>query len=283
MPLASRTTGPGALALLSLLPVLVLGTSPDQRAEAQNAPGLTVQEEVEEFGGRRINLLFDGHPAFLLLPKGAEPAEPRGWIWYAPTFQKQYPNARHAFLIKRAFDAGMAVGGVDVGESYGNPEGTRLYAGYHDAVTARFKLAAKAVLLPQSRGGLMLYNWAALHPDQVQRIAGIYTVCDLRSYPGLKNAAAAYHLTEEQLTAELARHNPIDLLAPLAKAKVPILHIHGDKDKVVPLEKNSGELATRYRALGGKMELVVVPGKGHEEVDEFFTSERFATFLTTGK
>jgi hypothetical protein len=129
----------------------------------------------------------------------------------------------------------------------------------------------------------MLYNWASLHPDQVQRIAGIYTVCDLRSYPGLKTAAAAYHLTEEQLASELSRHNPVDLLAPLAKAKVPILHIHGDKDKVVPLEKNSAEVASRYRALGGTMELVVVPGKGHEEADDFFTSERFVSFLTTGK
>jgi hypothetical protein len=261
-----------------MLPVLVLGFCPHQ-----DNPALKVQEETEEFGGRRINLLFDGHPAFILLPKGEAPVGPRAWIWYAPTFNKQYPNARHAFLVKHAFEAGMAFAGVDVGESYGNPEGTRLYAGFHDAVTVRFKLSPKAVLLPQSRGGLMLYNWAALHPDQVQRIAGIYTVCDLRSYPGLKNAAAAYHLTEEQMAADLSRHNPIDLLAPLAKAKVPILHIHGDKDKVVPLEKNSAEVATRYRALGGTMELVVVPGKGHEEVDEFFTSERFVTFLTTGK
>lgn len=250
---------------------------------AQNAPGLTLGEEVEEFGGRRINLTFDGRPAFVLLPKGDAPAEPRGWIWYAPTFNKGYPNARHTFLIKRSLEAGMAWAGVDVGESYGNPEGTKLYAGFHDALVAKFKLDPKAILLPQSRGGLMLYNWASLHPDQVRRIAGIYTVCDMRSWPGLKNAASAYKLSEEQLAAELAKHNPIELLAPLAKAKVPILHIHGDKDKVVPLDKNSGELAARYKTLGGKMELVVVPGKGHEEVDEFFTSERFAAFLTTGK
>ena len=267
----------------AFLAALVLSLLPVKGAETQNGPGLTVQGEVEEFGGRRINLLFDGHPAFLLLPKGDAPADPRAWIWYAPTFQKQYPNARHAFLIKRAFEAGLGFGGVDVGESYGNPEGTRLYAGFHDALTARFRLASKTVLLPQSRGGLMLYNWAAVHPEQVQRIAGIYTVCDLRSYPGLKVAASAYRLTEEQMAAELSRHNPIDLLAPLAKAKVPILHIHGDKDKVVPLETNSAEVAKRYKALGGTMELVVVPGKGHEEVDEFFTSERFADFLTTGK
>jgi pimeloyl-ACP methyl ester carboxylesterase len=245
--------------------------------------GLKLEEEAEAFGGRRTPLTFDGRAAFLLEPKGDAPAAPREWIWYAPTFKNQYPNARHRFLIERALKAGMAVAGIDVGESYGNPEGTRLYEGFHDAVVAKFKLSPRAVLLPQSRGGLMLYNWAALHPDQVRRIAGIYTVCDLRSWPGLGKAAPAYQLSEERLASELPSHNPIDLLAPLAKAKVPILHLHGDKDAVVPLEKNSGELARRYAALGGKMELVVVPGKGHEEVDEFFASERFATFLTTGK
>lgn len=266
-----------------LVLTLLLGLGAGDRGETQSGSGLTVQDTVEAFGGQRINLTSDGRAAFIIVPKGDPPAGPRAWVWYAPTFKGLLPGARHTFLIERALKAGMAVAGIDVGESYGNPEGTRLYAGFHDALAARFKLNPKAVLLPQSRGGLMLYNWAALHPDQVQRIAGIYTVCDLRSWPGLKTAAPAFRLSEEQLAKELSRHNPIDLLAPLAKAKVPLLHIHGDKDAVVPLEKNSGELARRYRALGGTMELVVVPGKGHEEVDEFFTSERFATFLTTGK
>ncbi len=255
--------------------LLLLGALPQE--------GLQRQEESDAFGGRRIALTFNDRAAFLIVPKGDAPATPRSWVWYAPTFKNQYPNARHTFLIEHALKAGMGVAGIDVGESYGSPEGTRLYAGFHDAIVATFKLSPKAVLLPQSRGGLMLYNWAALHPDQVARIAGIYTVCDLRSWPGLDKACGAYRLTAEQLSKELAQHNPIDLLAPLAKAKVPILHIHGDKDTVVPLEKNSGELARRYKALGATMELVVVPGKGHEEVDEFFTSERFATFLTTGK
>jgi hypothetical protein len=261
--------------LRAILSLVLLGAAPQE--------GLKLEEESDLFGGRRTSLTFNGRPAFIILPKGDALEEPRSWIWYAPTFDKSYPNARHTFLFERALKAGMGISGIDVGESYGSPAGTRLYTGFHDALVARFKLSPKAVLLPQSRGGLMLYNWAALHPDQVARIAGIYTVCDLRSWPGLEKACGAYRLTAEKLANELAEHNPIDLLAPLAKAKVPILHIHGDKDAVVPLEKNSGELARRYTALGGPIELVVVPGKGHEEVDEFFTSERFATFLTTGK
>ena len=157
----------------------------------------------------------------------------------------------------------MAFAAIAVGESYGNVEGTRLYAKFHDVLNRCFHLSQKAVLFPQSRGGLMLFNWAALHPGEVERIAGIYPVCDLRSYPGIKIAARAYGMTEEQLETHLARHNPVDLLSPLATADVPMLFIHGDNDKVVPLQDNSAELVRRYQKLGGSAKLIVVPGKGH--------------------
>ena len=109
-----------------------------------------------------------------------------------------------------------------------------------------------------SRGGLMLYNWAVEHPKSIGGIAGIYPVCNLVSYPGLKRAAGAYEMTTDELKAKLTRHNPIDRLAPLAKAKVPILHLHGDKDRTVPLEANSAELAKRYKAFGDPVEVVLM-------------------------
>jgi pimeloyl-ACP methyl ester carboxylesterase len=77
----------------------------------------------------------------------------------------------------------------------------------------------------------------------------------------------------------LAEHNPIDRLSPLAKAGVPILHIHGDADKNVSLEKNSGELARRYRALDGQVRLIVIPGKGHQVCNEFFQSKELVDFV----
>ena len=70
-------------------------------------------------------------------------------------------------------------------------------------------------------------------------------------------------MAEEQLNAHLAEHNPIDRLEPLAKARVPIYHLHGDSDSVMPLEKNSGLLAQRYRQLGGEMTLNEIKGQGH--------------------
>src|SRR6185295_8562338 len=110
---------------------------------------LKLLDEGDAFSGRRTNLTFNDRPAFVILPKGDAPAQARGWVWYAPTFKNGYPNARHTFLIDRALKAGMGIAGIDVGESYGSPEGTKLYAGFHDAIVARFKLSAKAVLLPQ--------------------------------------------------------------------------------------------------------------------------------------
>ena len=38
-------------------------------------------------------------------------------------------------------------------------------------------------------------------------------------------------------------------------------------------------IAERYKALGGEMELIVVPGKGHQNDPTFFESEPMLQFL----
>ncbi|MFP6700916.1 MAG: prolyl oligopeptidase family serine peptidase, partial [Planctomycetaceae bacterium] len=134
-------------------------------------------------------------------------------------------------------------------------------------------------LLARSRGGLMLYNWAVEHPKSVAGIAGIYPVCNLTSYPGLQRAAPAYEMTADELKSKLSNHNPIDRLAPLAKAKVPIYHIHGDKDGTVPLESNSAELAKRYKAVEGPVEIEVIQGQGHNLWRGWFESQNLTDFV----
>lgn len=222
----------------------------------------------------------EGCPAFVFLPSknGKSPVKP--WLWYAPTFP-DYPNERHVWMFRQFLEHGIAIAGVDVGESYGNPKGRAVYSALWEKLHRDYGLAERACLMPQSRGGLMLYNWAVENPRRVACIAGIYTVCDMRSYPGLANACDAYGMNEAALANHLAEHNPIERLKPLAEARVPILHIHGDSDAVVPIAKNSGELAARYRDLGGAMRLIVVPGKGHEEVPEFFECREVVDFVIT--
>jgi len=240
-------------------------------------PNLAIADQ--KYGHERTVFQVNGKQAFVILPKKPAANGAKPWAWYAPTFINGYPNQSNEWLFKRLLEAGWAIGGIDVGESYGSPAGRRLYNDYHAHVVKEYGLNNKACLVPQSRGGLMLYNWAVENPQKVQCIAGIYTVCDIRSYPGIKNAAPAYGLTEEELTSQLTEHNPIDRLQSLAEAKIPIMHIHGDSDTVVPLDRNSQVIHDRYQALGGSMELIVVQGKGHAEIPEFFQSPEMLKFL----
>lgn len=223
-----------------------------------------------------------GAAGFIILPEGQAGEKGRPWVWYAPT-TGAHPNKNNGWLLSRLLARGFAVCGVNVGESFGSPKGVKTYDAFYEHVVTAYGLSPKACLLPQSRGGLMLYNWAATggNASRVRCIGGIYPVCDLRSWPGLAGACRAYGMTVDQLRDSLAQHNPVDRLAPLAKARVPILHLHGDADRVVPLGPNSQELVRRYQALGGQAELVVVPGKGHAEVPAYFHSEKLLRFFLT--
>jgi len=59
------------------------------------------------------------------------------------------------------------------------------------------------------------------------------------------------------------KHNPIDDLAPLAKAGVPVLAVVGDADDVVPLAENTAIVEQRYKKLGGPITVIVKQGVGH--------------------
>jgi len=220
-----------------------------------------------------------GRFAFVFTPVERPSSGSLPWMWYAPTLQRYHPREGNTWMFQQFLEHGMAIAGVDVGESYGNPQGRKLYSALYNALRRAHGASERAVLLPQSRGGLMLYNWATENPRCVACIAGIFPVCDMRSYPGLETACGAYGMSKDELAAALAEHNPVERLAPLAEAGVPIMHVHGDNDAPVPLGPNSGELAQRYRELGGRMELLVVPGKGHETIPEFFQCQRLVEFV----
>ncbi len=222
--------------------------------------------------------MVDGRPAFVIMPERIKNSNSIPWVWYAPTFPN-LPEEREYWMFEQFLAAGIAIAGVDVGESYGSPRGRAIYTSLYQELVTKRKFAPKPVLLARSRGGLMLYNWAVENADRVGGIGGIYPVCDLRSYPGLEKASPAYGLTRDELEKKLSEHNPVERLTPLAKAGVPIFHIHGDTDKVVPLKENSQELATRYKKLGGTMTLKIANDQGHNLWEGFFQCQELVDFV----
>ena len=232
----------------------------------------------EKFQWERLK--FESRDAFIIMPdKHIKDQIP--WVMYAPTL-RGLPNERdEGWMIQHFLEAGIAIAGINIGESYGSPEGCGIYTKFHKFLTTERGLDQKACLLARSRGGLMLYNWAADNPTKVKCIAGIYPVCDLRSYPGLNRAAPAYGMKADELEKSLKINNPVEKLKPLADAKVPIFHIHGNVDRVVPLKSNSGDVAKRYQRLGGKMHLVVPNGQGHNMWKGFFYCQELVDFVIT--
>lgn len=272
-PLRACPASPAMKSLLGFL--LLLGSTFALAADATPPPAKKLPLPGEVF-------TVAGRPAFLITPTTPAPAAagPRPWVWYAPTLAN-YPGREETWMFEKFLAAGIAVAGIDVGESYGSPAGRALFSAFHTEMHRRRGFSAKPVLLGRSRGGLMTLNWAAENPGQVAAFAGIYPVCNLTSYPGLEKAASAYALTPAELAARLPAHNPLDRLAPLAAAHIPLFAIHGDVDTLVPLAANSGALATRYRALGGSVQLLVPPGQGHNLWSGFFQSPDLVEFVIT--
>ena len=225
------------------------------------------------------SFLVNDRPAFILWPEEAKRQQPQPWILYGPTLPG-LPDRHEKWMHEHFLNAGVAVAGIDIGEAYGSPAGQKQFTALYEELTQKRGFAKKPCLLGRSRGGLLVGSWAISNPDKVAGLAGIYPVFDLGYYPGVKRAAPAFDLTPEQLTDQLPQLNPVARMSVLAKASIPIFLIHGDIDKVVPLEDNSMALIREYEKAGVKdqVTLVVAEGQGHNFWPGFFRCEELIEF-----
>jgi predicted esterase len=270
---------------------------------AQPAPKSTTDRNVEKVptkitgtyrGGELVELRVRDRIAYLVKPTGQVDVQKR-WLWEFPFWlgiNDGFGHIAHRYYIERLLAAGFHVAGVDVGPSNGSPAAAEVCQEFYEQLVSQYGLHKQARILGHSHGGLLAYGWAFRHPQCVERIAGMCPATDFRSYPSLSNVLAlpasklGYDLSLEELTRRASEFNPIDNLAPLAKAKVKIMHLHGDADVLVSTSANSTELARRYRDLGGDAEIVLLPGlgasrsnsRGHDG-PELYESETLVKFL----
>jgi pimeloyl-ACP methyl ester carboxylesterase len=241
-------------------------------------------------GGELVELRVRDRIAFVVKPTGAVDPNKR-WIWEFPFWlgvEDGFGSIAHRHYIERALAAGFHVAGVDVGPSCGSPAAAEICQQFHDLVVRDFGLHNRARLLTHSHGGLIAYGWAFRHPDCVERIGGMCPAIDFTTYPTLAGVVSVpakglgYDLPLEELQRRAKEFNPIDNLAPLAKAGVRILHLHGNADTLIPTEANATELGRRYQALGGNAQIVLLdllPNKRGHDGPELYTSQTLSDFL----
>ena len=76
------------------------------------------------------------HQAFVIEPPEASQIDgPMPWVFYAPTFIRRLPGAEENWMIGRLHDRGIAIAGIDVGESYGSPQGRAAYQALYEQLT----------------------------------------------------------------------------------------------------------------------------------------------------
>lgn len=218
-----------------------------------------------------------GHTAMVYAAPQPAPGKP--WVWYAPTIKGMSIVLRRAYF-EGFLNAGIGIAGFDLGEVRGGPVSTAEFTKFYDEMVRR-GWSPKPILLGQSRGGLMMLAWAAKNPDKPRAFVGIYPVCNLSTW-AMKNVAVTlpdYQLTEAELRARMTEFNPLNNLAGLLKHRVPMFVVHGDVDKAVPYEENTGILKERYEAGGGSIAVKVIKGEGHEATPAFFECPELIEFV----
>jgi len=216
-------------------------------------------------GYDRYDFTVDGKPVLVVMPKAAAPGKP--WVWHGEFFGHK-PAPDIALLGKGFHIVYMAVPNM-----FGCPDAVAHWNVFYKELTGQHGFNQKAALVGLSRGGLYVFNWAEANPDKVACIYADAAVCDFKSWPGgkgkgkgsadeWKKLLAVYHFANDAEAVAYDK-NPLDNLAPLAKNHVPLLHVYGDADDVVPYEENTAIVAERYRKLGGSITLIAKPGVGH--------------------
>ena len=203
-----------------------------------------------------------------------EPEKPlpgRPWAWRGEFFGA-FPNADIELVRK-----GWHLAYMNVPNLFGSPKAVAHWEKFYDVLVKDHGLHAKPALIGLSRGALYCMAWATAHLDRTLAVYLDNGVCDFKSWPGGKpkglgagrgsaeewqNLLKAYDFKDDK-EAIASKVNPVDNLTPLAKAKIPLLLVYGDSDKVVPHKENSELVYDRYKKMGGPVERIVKEGQDH--------------------
>ena len=238
----------------------------DQKKEDSPLEGLMESSNstfnYHGYAGKQLSI--HGRDSRIVQPKRVASGNP--WVWRA-RFWGHEPQTDIALL-----ERGFHVVYTDVGGLFGSPEAVAIWDQFYEEMVAA-GLNPKVALEGMSRGGLIIYNWALANPDKVAAIYADAPVLDIKSWPGGKmkgkgstsdweKCKQAYGFQSEA-EAMAFRGNPVDQAERLAQLQIPLLHVSGLADVVVPYAENTGLLAERIKSRGGTIQTINKEGIGH--------------------
>ncbi|MFI3258834.1 MAG: GDSL-type esterase/lipase family protein [Rikenellaceae bacterium] len=193
-------------------------------------------------------------------------------------------NARHSWIQRARFwgnnpklevrllELGFHLVYCDCTHEFGSEEAMKKWDTLFKIVTKR-GLNKKMVVEGYSRGGLFVYNWVTKYPKRVSALYADAPVLDPMSWPlGSGTSKGSEEMTENILKAyglssreEMASYKgtPMKNAEKIAKSGVPLIHVIGTADELVPVAENTAPFAEAIRKSGGKIEIIEKEGIGH--------------------
>jgi lysophospholipase L1-like esterase/dienelactone hydrolase len=217
------------------------------------------------YGYNCADFMLDGHACKVVQPKMAAKDHP--WIWRT-RFWGHEPQTDIALL-----QHGFHVVYCDVAELLGNDSSIHVWNDYY-SLLHKAGLAKKAAMEGMSRGGVYVFNWAAVNPGKV---AAVYVDNPLLSMPSWSEAFlkdptkkdamfTAFKTDYNLTTADEVRNfkgSPVDKVKQIVKGKYPILILCADQDEAVIPQENTLLFEQRVKELKGDITVMHKPGFKH--------------------
>lgn len=240
-------------------------TYPSNAPDAVNKLPYAIDETFNFHGYKGYKFKAVGAQCVIVEPKFAAKGNP--WVWRA-RFWGHEPQTDIALL-----ENGFHLAYCDVADLYGAPGAVERWNRFYKLVARPIGLNPKVALEGMSRGGLIIYNWAAANTTKVACIYADAPVMDFKSWPmgegesdgsadDTKNLLTAYGFAEDN-EALAWKKNPLDHAKKLAKAGIPMLHVVGDADNIVPVAENTELFEKTVKANGGDIRVIHKPNVGH--------------------
>jgi lysophospholipase L1-like esterase len=205
------------------------------------------------YGYSCATFTLNGRECKVVKPKWAAKGHP--WIWRA-RFWGHEPQTDIA-LLERGFHVVYS----DVAELLGNDEAITRWNNFYK-ILRDGGLGQKTVLEGMSRGGIYIYNWAAVNPTKVAAVYADNALLDLQFWSDSTLLKKDFNLTYVGQLGAL-KASPLDKVAQIVKGGYPMLHLSADEDEALDPSKNTLLFEQRVKALGGSITVIHKPGFKH--------------------
>lgn len=244
---------------------------------------------IDNFHGFEcVNFEMSGVACKIAKPKQVRAGKP--WVWRA-RFWGHEPQTDIALL-----ERGFHIAYCDVADLFGAPVAVKRWNQFYALMQER-GFSSRPALEGMSRGGLIVYNWAAQNPDKVACVYADAPVLDLKSWPlnrkneELNKSLCKAYGFKSIAEVETFKGNPVDLCKTLAAAGFPMLHVCGEVDDVVPVSENTNVFEKRIKDNNGDVRVIRKADVNHHphsldnptEIVRFITEATNTAFTITDK